>query len=130
LPNEAKTIGDVYVDLSFTQEQGEVAVRKLGNQDGFTSVELLFVVVIILSIVGFIWGVVANAILAGNFWYTEEGVLRDIQIDHPGIMEVIRSERNVYDDSVITVKNDAGSRFTFTLDSDIFFNYVITESKK
>ena len=61
-------------------------------------------------------------IAKGNFWYTEQGVLRELQIENPGIARIMKVKTGVIDYTEITVQNNDGSTKTYYLDSDVLFN--------
>ncbi|MFW9880764.1 MAG: type II secretion system protein [Candidatus Thorarchaeota archaeon] len=90
------------------------------NKKGYTLVEILIVIACIAIVALVNIGVIALA--CGNYWYTEEGVERQLKIDHPNITRVLRTQRNVFSFSVITVEED-GRRVEYCLDTGIFFNY-------
>lgn len=96
----------------------------LKNNKGFTLVELL-IVIFIIGTVFVCAGVIGTAIM-GNQWYTETGVLRKIQLEHPAATEIIDTQRNVWRYSVITVREDAVNK-KYYLDTNILFNYKVYE---
>jgi len=61
--------------------------------------------------------------LAGNMWFTDSGVLRELQIDHPEIQNLRKTERHPWDYSKIRVMNDDGTESCYYLDTNILFNY-------
>ncbi len=96
------------------------------NDRGFTLVELVTVIILVFFVV---FGVI-GAFLMGNQWFTEEGILRKIRLNHPDIsraIEVLDSERNFFAPSVITVEENGGQRKKFCFDSNIFFSYTETK---
>jgi hypothetical protein len=68
---------------------------------------------------------VYSTLMAGNFWFTEEGVLREIRLSEPAAKTVLTSKRAVWDDSKITVELEDGSRKVFALDTNMLFNYAV-----
>jgi prepilin-type N-terminal cleavage/methylation domain-containing protein len=99
----------------------------LKQNNGFTLIELLTVVVIIGVLVIGVLGI--GVIGRGNFWYSDDGVLREIKADHPGVIEVLKTKRNVFAKSVITVKEN-GVNHDYCLDTDVFWNYEFSECQK
>ena len=97
------------------------------NAKGFTFIELLMVIAMV-AIIGF-YLVVARTICLGNQWFTSDGVLSKIQITETNAVSVATYQRNVFKKSVITVKMKDGSYKNFLLDSDILFNYALTDQK-
>jgi len=92
------------------------------NQRGFTLIELLIALAIVTKIIIILTGIMM-IVSMGNFWFTEEGVLRELRADHSEIKELVETHRNVFSYSVITVKNDDNSISIYRLNTDIFFNY-------
>lgn len=92
------------------------------NKSGYTLVEVLVVIVVIFVILGI--GFV-KAICQGNFWFTEEGALRELRADHPKVTEIMKIERNIFSYSVITVREDGEAR-NYDLDSNALFNYTFS----
>lgn len=91
----------------------------------FTLIELLIVVAILLIfVIGF--GVIGTGLM-GNYWYTHETVLDKLQVNHPEIVEVIDSNRNVWGRSEIIAEDSEGNRHTFLLDTNILFNHELEE---
>jgi len=97
----------------------------LRSEKGFTLVELIIVIIVVAIIVVFAI-LFINGILKGNQWYTEDGVLKSIQFEHPEVTEILKTERNIFDKSVIYVK-EGGINRVYLLDSNILFNYKIEE---
>lgn len=95
------------------------------SRKGFTLVELVIVIVFImmLLVIPAIFGVIC-----GNYWYTEAGVLHDLQVDHPEITSVVKTERHVFSDSVITVETAKG-RQVYYLDTNVMTNHKFSTSK-
>jgi prepilin-type N-terminal cleavage/methylation domain-containing protein len=96
------------------------------SQKGFTLIELIIVGAILFILVG--WLLVWRTILAGNYWFSEGGVLRELRADHPAVTEVIKSQRNIYADSVITVK-EGEVRRDYCVDTNMLFNYEFSDCK-
>ncbi len=94
-------------------------------------IELLIVVFIVafLAIVVCYLGI-GGAVVMGNQWFTEDGVLKKIQLNHSNAVRIVDAERNVFKRSVITVDYGDGKRGTHCLDYDILFNYSITACDK
>ncbi|HBI34436.1 MAG TPA: hypothetical protein DEA43_01185 [Candidatus Moranbacteria bacterium] len=91
------------------------------NQNGYTLVELLIVLVIVFIVCGY--GLIGAGVM-GNAWFTEKGVLKKIQANHPKITKLIDTERNMFRYSVITVEEN-DQRKQYDLDSNVLFNYKI-----
>lgn len=94
---------------------------KTKRQEGFTIIEV-FIVIAIIGIIIF-WGFIGCTIVKGNFWLTEDGVLKDLQINYPEVSEILRVNRNIFSYSEIYVENEDGSRGTYELDTCVLFNY-------
>lgn len=99
----------------------------LKRNRGFTLIELLLVIVCVLIIGVWILGI--KIICQGNFWFSEEGALREFKIDHPAVTEIIKTKRHVFDKSVITVKENGETR-DYCLDSDVLWNYEFSKCSK
>ncbi|MEK7584869.1 MAG: prepilin-type N-terminal cleavage/methylation domain-containing protein [Patescibacteria group bacterium] len=97
------------------------------GERGFTLIELMIVFVA----TGVIVGVVSAccALCAGNFWYSEQGVLRALQSDHPNITKVELIERHVYDYSIVVAKQ-GDQEMMFFLDSNMLFNYKFQRAEQ
>lgn len=93
----------------------------MANKRGFTLIELIIVIAVIVIIIG--WFGAGGIILKGNYWFTEESVLKELRIDYPNVSSILKTERNVYSYSKILVENKDGSRAIFLLDSNVLFNY-------
>lgn len=87
---------------------------------GYTVVELLFVFLAISAIIGILLG--TWTLSFGNEWYNEESVLKHLQKKNPEITEIIESQRNVFLDSKIMVR-EKDQIVIYYLDSNIFYNY-------
>ena len=94
-------------------------------------IELLIVVFIVafLAIVVCYLGI-GGAVVMGNQWFTEDGVLKKIQLNHSNAVRIVDAERNVFQHTVITVEQKDGKRVRYCLDSDILFNYTITACER
>jgi len=99
----------------------------LKRNDGVTLVELLIVMATIAILVVGILGV--GFIGRGNFWYSNDGVLRELIVDHPKVTEFLKGKRNVFAKSVITVKED-GVDQDYCLDTNILWNYEFSKCQK
>lgn len=100
----------------------------LKRNDGVTLVELLIVIAIvaILMVCVIEIGVIMGP---GNFWYSNDSVLRELRANHPKVTEVLKTKRNVFAKSVITVKED-GIDHDYCLDTNILWNYEFSECQK
>lgn len=101
---------------------------KTNKQKGFTLVELLivaftFFLVAVVGVVGFY-----TTLIKGNFWYSEDGVLRELRVDYPKVERVLKTTRNVFSDSEIVVAEE-GKEKTYYLDSDILWNYQFRQKE-
>ncbi len=89
---------------------------------GFTLIELINVLAIVVVLIMF--GLITSA----NCWYTEGGVLKELQIEYPNAKTIVKTTRNIVADSIIvTSESDAFGRYC--LDSNILFNYTFSECK-
>lgn len=96
--------------------------RKLRNQKGFTLIEIMIVFAICFIIgVVFIAGIY-RTLLKGNFWYTDEGVLKALQFERPNVTKILKTERNAWDYSRIIVQEEDFQKIYY-LDTNILFNY-------
>lgn len=103
------------------------------KENGYTLVELMIVVVVILIpifIVFYFVGIGAG--IRGNFYWTTEGVERQLKEEYPEIDHILLSpsERNVFATSKIVAieKTTAGPTKSeniviFCLDTNIMFDY-------
>jgi len=88
---------------------------------------LLIVIAILLIVVGFLgYYVVIGCVFKANFWFTEDGVLRELKVDRPLVTKILKTERHPIDKSVIVVEED-GQRYKYCLDSSVLFNYEFSE---
>lgn len=85
---------------------------------------LIVVIICFTIIVGL--GMVGG-IAMGNQWFTMDGVLAKIQLEHPNTVRVLDTERNIYGHSVITVLHEGGGWKKYCLDSNVLFNYTIVK---
>ncbi|HBI25424.1 MAG: hypothetical protein UT41_C0001G0464 [Candidatus Wolfebacteria bacterium GW2011_GWC2_39_22] len=93
-------------------------MTNLRNCKGYTLIELIIVIVIALIVV-----VNVVVIPTNNAWWTSDGVLKELRVDHPTITEVIKTKRNLFSYSEITV-HEGGQVITYFLDSNVLFNYT------
>lgn len=84
-------------------------------------------IVIIVGVIGF--GVL-GCLFMGNMWFTEAGVLRELQLKNPSVVEVRLSKRHVYSSSKITVELKDGSLTNYVLDSNLLFNYELKPAEE
>jgi prepilin-type N-terminal cleavage/methylation domain-containing protein len=99
----------------------------LKQNDGFTLIELLVVIAITGILIGGIIGI--GVIGCGNFWYSEDSILRELRADHQNITELLKTKRNIFAKSVIVVKEN-GVNHDYCLDSDVFWDYEFSECQK
>jgi hypothetical protein len=90
----------------------------------FTLTELVFVIIVAISGV---WFIGVKMIFLGNFWFQTESALRELQATHPTVSKVLRTQRNIFDPSVLLIENKDGSRNTYCLETSILFNYEFSE---
>ncbi len=112
----------VYIRSSKPEPQ---IIEKMKKSNGFTLMELIVVIFIIFILVFVIGFGLIGAGMCGNEYYTEEGVLQIIRIEEPKASRVLTSQRNVFSYSEILVEYEDGSRCTYSLDSNILFNYKL-----
>ena len=91
---------------------------KIGNEKGLTLADLIAGIFIL--VVAYL--VISSALVKGNYWYSPEGVLRELKLDHPKVTTLLKTQRNVYSPSKIMVEEDS-KRVTYCLDTDILWNY-------
>jgi competence protein ComGC len=96
-------------------------MKKINNK-GFTIAEVIVVITFIFCII-FVIGFISK----GNYWFSEDGVLKKIKLNHPKATKVIDTEREAWNYSIITVIED-GVRKKYYLDTDILWNYKIYET--
>lgn len=101
----------------------------LKRNDGFTLVELMIVIAIIAVIVIGGYVIMLKTICQGNFWYSEDGILKELKIDHPQITEVLKTTRNVFDKSIILVMEN-GEKTEYCLDTNIMWNYEFSKCEE
>lgn len=92
----------------------------------FTLIEGVIAVFIIVAIVSV--GLV-GAVICGNYWYTQSGVLQVLKADHPNVTEIMKTERHVFGKSIITVKENGETR-VYKLNTNILWNYKLTEAQQ
>ncbi len=90
-------------------------------EKGFTLMEFAILVVLAGIVSFFIAGTLA--ITTGNFWFAEDSALRELQTAQPKVERILKSERNIFGDSELTVLED-GKQVVYLLDSDVFWNYT------
>jgi len=99
----------------------------LKNSKGFTLFELLAVIIMISCFAGVVFQAVA--MVTGNFYFTERGILKELKVSHPTVSEILSTKRNIYSNSQIMVLEN-GEKKTYCLDSSILFNYFFSECKQ
>ncbi len=99
----------------------------LQKKDGYTLIELSITIVIIAFVIGLLS--IFVIVCKGNFWYTEAGVLKELRIDHPGVIRVLKTKKNIFDESVITVKEGNETK-DYCLDTSIMWNYKFVKCTK
>ena len=93
---------------------------------GFTLIELLIVVAMVTILIVTVYGFLICTVVKGNFWFTEDGVAREIQFGRQGtVVQVVKTERRVFDLSRVVVTEN-GVMKTYCLDTDVLFNYSIS----
>lgn len=102
---------------------------KPGFKHGFTLIELIIILIILLVIVGGICFGVIGGVCMGNAWFTQEGVLKELQIQEQQNppTNILTYKRNIYKKSVITTELQNGERQDFLLDSNVMFNYTFSK---
>lgn len=86
-------------------------------QMGFARTNLLSIIA-----VGFI--VLAGYfVCAANIYYTEEDVLKDLSNGCSGLKKILKSERNFFAKSVITVETYYGVHVVYELDTNFRYQY-------
>lgn len=91
---------------------------------GFSVLTILAVLFLMILAWAVIWIGVISAAICGNQWFTDDGVLKKIQLNHPKATQVVDTERNVFRESIISIQEE-GQRIRYCLDSDILFNYNV-----
>lgn len=106
-------------------------MRKIWNDQHGMAVWEIMASVLIVVVACVLWIGVG---IMGNFWYTEEGVIKKIRLQYPEITQIIDTERNIFTYSVITVKEgEAAKKYyvkKYYLDTDILFNYELRKADK
>ena len=108
----------------YFEKELRVRNRRNRSKSGFTLIELLIVVVILVIVIGYLalyLGLICG-IAMGNYWVSDEGALKAVQVDNPEVTEVVKIQRNIWDYSVVTVKNEFGKNVEFLLDTDVLWN--------
>jgi len=99
----------------------------LKRNGGFTLIELLIAVAVIgIVVVGF-FGI--GVVYHGNYWYSNDSVLQELKVDYPETTEVLKTKRNVFAKSVITVRENGVNR-DFCLDTNVLQNYKFSDCSK
>lgn len=99
----------------------------LKNNKGFTLIELLIVIAIIGILALCFTG--AERIFRGNCWYSENGVLKELQIIHNPNIVKITTRRNIFNRSVVIAIDKENNVIRYSLDSNIFFNYDLVKEQ-
>lgn len=96
-----------------------------GRKCGFALIELMIVVamLVILAVL-----ILSSTMLCANYWFTENGVLRELRAKHPNVTRILKVERNVFSYSRIVVEEN-GVRKEYLLDTNVLFNYEFREGK-
>lgn len=84
---------------------------------------LLIAVILTVCVFG------VGGVIKGNFWYTNEGVLKELKNEHAGISEIVSTKRRMFRRSLITVKEN-GVKQDYFLDTNIFWNYTFERVNK
>ncbi|MDP3769339.1 MAG: hypothetical protein Q8R40_00150 [bacterium] len=100
-------------------------MKNIGNNRGVTVLEVL----VCTAVSGLTCALWVGAVMMGNVWYTQEGVLQKIRLQHPETTEIVDTQRNIFAYSVITVKEGETVK-KYYLDTDILFNYELHEVGK
>lgn len=64
-----------------------------------------------------------SSLCTANIYFTESSVLKDLENNCPGIKKIVKSERNFFAKSLITVETAYGDEVVYELDTNIRFNY-------
>ena len=99
------------------------------RKNRFTLVELLITLTIMIMIVSLVL-IIPIVILRGNFWFTENGVLRELQGENPKIVKLFKIDRNVFSLSEIQVKDVNNVSSIYKLDTCVLFNYDLRLSHR
>ena len=98
----------------------------MARRNGFTVIEILLVMAICVTIIATV--AVGVGALCGNFWYTDDTVLRELQAEHQEVISIQKTERKVFDFSVITVKERTLSGTNrWCLNTNILWNYTFSK---
>jgi len=90
--------------------------------NGFTVIELLIVLALVMIV-----SIVCICPFS-NTWYSIQSAMIVIKVDDPGA-KFVNNHRNIIRYSVITVKNAAGDKYNYCIDTDMLFNYDINLCK-
>jgi len=96
---------------------------KARRNKAFTLIELLNVVALVAIILAM--AMIFAVVCMGNFYVTESGVLKEIQILDPEVTEVMTYHASVQKPSIFRVKKRDGAIAQFAVESNILFNYRI-----
>lgn len=103
-------------------------MKKEQSKKGYTLIELLIVIAIV-SILAF-WLIAIPVSIRGNFWWTGQGVLSQLQEERPAVTKILnsKSQRNIFGYSKITALENSREKL-YCLDTNILFDYKIAECK-
>lgn len=87
------------------------------NEKGWTLMGVMITMCIVWSII------TIAALPASNIFFTEVGVLKEIQKTDPNVIEILGVDRDYLEPSTILVKDDTGLQYIYMLDSNIMFKY-------
>lgn len=102
-------------------------MRNRKKEAGYTLVELLIVCAMLSILTVFCF--VIPAVCMGNFWFSESGVMRYVNVTNPEVQGVVLVDRNIFASSRVTVRNSDGTLSTFLVDSNLLFHYTIRKEK-
>ena len=90
--------------------------------------ELLIVVAIVGIVVTLLgYFVIGAFVVKGNFWVSDDGALRCVQVVDPSAVRIVKLTRNISAPSVVIVEDNDGVRTTYALDSDVLWNADCTK---
>ncbi len=74
----------------------------------------------------------ALAMGPADFWYTENGVFKELRAKHPEIKRIVIANRALHfiGDTIIVTENTDKTKTVYRLDSNIFFNYRFEKKNK